>query len=536
MTFINRFLLAAALISGACLATADDFLVTHAWHLTFAGSSATGDSNPMVFDASGNFYFQYVSGGAIHLQKLSPAENLYFDVTVAGLPTTPQGYSALAISPKISGSQYVYVGWTTLDLSGNPVANVAKYDTTGAAQWSGPITFSNGLAGDYLLACAADSAGNVNLAMQDFTGSLTQFRNVQLDANGLINDQTTSQGVEPTASSIPIFDSASSSWLIAGDDNTTPGSAVWGKYKISDGTPVFNTSISTTATQQSETLHLNTLPGGRIAVIHDVMLKGTPMPQFSVNVYDSNGNALWQYPATGTTWGNATKVASAGVGDPVYVIANYPYGTTTYDSILSLSWDGSTLNWRRNVVPADDIYPVAGGFFLTYTDANGTLYIEHGEDSGILDWAHHYDGFQNKIAGFGMFQNAFYLVVGTNGPVLTVDRYITGVTLYSLAFDVPSVKWNKDANLTITLNAPAPAGGLKVGLTSFDPSVIFDPQNVSSMVVTIPEGQTTATFAVDPHKTDKNETVFFIAINQGVRCNASIDVTGHGLGTGGNGE
>ena len=535
MRHLSKIILAAACVGGVSQASADDFLITHAWHLTFNGASATGNVNPMVFDASGNFYYQYVSGGNLHLRKYSPAEDIYFDQSVADVSTLPQGYAPLAISPKISGTQYVYLGWTTTDLGGNPVANIAKYDKNGNAQWSGPITFSNGLAGDYLLAMAADSAGNLNLALQDFTGSLTQFRMVQLDANGIVSNQTTAQGVDPQVSSLPIFDTAHNSWLIAGDDNITPGASAWGSYKISDGTPIFDQSISVGLAEQSETLHINKLPGGRFAVIRDVMLKQSEMPYFSFTVYDSSGNALWQYPTTGTAWGNVTKVASAGVGAPVYAIANYPYLGGTKDSILQLGWDGG-LNWRRNSVPGDDIYPTVGGFFITYTDANGTLYVEHGEDSMILDWAHHYDGFTEKIAGFGQFQNSFYLVVETAGPVLTVDRYVTGVTLLHLGFDVPSVQWNKNANLTITLNAPAPPGGLKVGLTSKDSNVIFDQFGVSSMWLTIPEGQSSFTLTVDPHKTDKNETVFFIAINQGVRCNARIDVTGHGVGIGGNGE
>src|SRR5947209_248848 len=120
-----RFLFTAAILGGVSQAMGS-FLITHAWHLTFSGASATGNSNPMVFDASGNFYFQYITGGNLHLKKLSPAEDPYFDVSVASVSSLPQGYAPLAISPKVLGTQYIYLSWTTSDLGGNPVANIAK--------------------------------------------------------------------------------------------------------------------------------------------------------------------------------------------------------------------------------------------------------------------------------------------------------------------------------------------------------------------------------------------------------------------------
>src|SRR2546430_12665134 len=55
-----------------------------------------------------------------------PAENLYFDVSVATLPGSLQGIAPLAISPPVAGTQYLYLGWMNLDGSGNLVTNVDR--------------------------------------------------------------------------------------------------------------------------------------------------------------------------------------------------------------------------------------------------------------------------------------------------------------------------------------------------------------------------------------------------------------------------
>src|SRR5207237_2218119 len=92
---------AIAILCAIPFAASASGLITQAWHLTFAGASDTRGTNPIAIDRSGNFYFDYVTSNTLHLRKLSPAENLYFDVSVATLPSSLQGIAPLAISPPV---------------------------------------------------------------------------------------------------------------------------------------------------------------------------------------------------------------------------------------------------------------------------------------------------------------------------------------------------------------------------------------------------------------------------------------------------
>ena len=493
-------------------------LITQAWHDVFNGAADTGGSNSIALDQSGNFYFEYVASGSLHLRKLSPASDPYFDVTVTTLPVGTQAIASLAISPKVNGTQYLYAGWMTTDGNGNVVTNLSKLDANGVAQWSNPFTLSNNTGGEFLLSVAGDASGNAFLAFREFTAASTQLGMVELASDGSLVTQASAPDIQPSTTSKPIFNLASGSWIVAGSDNLTPGFARWGRYSASTGLVSSGSSFVLDAALTNVGADVYALPGGSWAVIHRLLPTGSPMPRFDLTVYGANGAQQWRYPALGSDWGNVTSVTAWAANSPVYVTANYPYSGSTYDSMLQLS-TGGALNWRRNAVPADAIYPMVDGFFVTYTDSSATTYIEHGDPAGVLDWAHHYLSSQGSGPQCATFQNAIYLVEQASGH-LNADRFITGPTLYHLG--CPSaVDGGSSFNLTLTLNAPAPAAGLQVGLSSRSSLVTFAASHTQALNVTIPAGQNTYNVAMLSADPNSDTTAKFIAIQNGVRCNAS---------------
>src|SRR5438105_3841426 len=128
-------------------------------------------------------------------------------------------------------------------------------------------------------------------------------------------------------------------------------------------------------------------------------------------------------------------------------------------------------------------------------------------------------------SGFYSCQNTAVLTEQTSSPAqLNFDRFVTGPTIQSI-FLPASVFSNQQATLTITLNAPAPSGGMNVGLTSFSNLLLF-PNSTQGMVLNIPEGQTGATVQMSAQSSASGTIVHVLAIQNGVRCNAAILLQG----------
>ena len=76
---------------------------------------------------------------------------------------------------------------------------------------------------------------------------------------------------------------------------------------------------------------------------------------------------------------------------------------------------------------------------------------------------------------------------GFGSTSATISTRSVGIASFSLA--PQTIRMGRDTTGTITLDSPAPAGGLKI-------SIAYDSQFLTSSVstVTIPQGSTTATF------------------------------------------
>src|SRR5207302_1857854 len=153
--------------------------ITQAWHVALSPATDLGGPNPVVVDRSGNAYFAYEVPGAnisVHLKKISPAEDPYFDAQAIAFPAGQGTVDGFFISPVIAGSQSLYLVWNIQDSSNNQVVNVVKYSTSGNAVWAVPTQISNTSGGDNLLGLSFDLAGNTTLALADKAQSGTQLK------------------------------------------------------------------------------------------------------------------------------------------------------------------------------------------------------------------------------------------------------------------------------------------------------------------------------------------------------------------------
>jgi len=523
-----RFRLALAALASALPITAlASIQVTSGWQLPVNGSD-TGPSNAVAFDKSGNFYYEYVTANTLHLRRMSAAESFLFDVAIVKLAAPAQSYVSLTVSPPSSVGQYAYCGWNTRDANGNIVANLTKIDPNGQRPWASTFSLSNATGGDILLSVGSDTAGNTFLALAESTASDVELKLLKLSSTGAIVNQSSVPEIKPLLSSDACFDLASSSFVVAGADNITPGYARWGSYRVADGIRNFGDTFAFDAVLGNVSSHVNALPGGRYAVIRNFLPTSSGSnPAFDFTVYDGLGASQWHYPTSGTEFGSLLQVAGSSAALPVYGVGKYPSNSSTYDFVDQFTWSGMR-NWRKSNMPVDTIYPTSDGFLATY-QAPGTsiVFVEHADVSATFDWFKYYTLCLGARPALAAFQNAFYAYAGTAGPQVTIERFVTGLTLKSISCPT-SVKAGSSFTLTITLNGAAPAGGMQVGLTSFDSHVLFQSNNSSSLWATVPAGQTTLMVPMNTLAVSGNTTVKLLGIQNGVRSNASIVLTLNG--------
>ena len=94
------------------------------------------------------------------------------------------------------------------------------------------------------------------------------------------------------------------------------------------------------------------------------------------------------------------------------------------------------------------------------------------------------------------------------------------VTLGGLTLAAASVTGGTGATGSVALTAPAPAGGVVVGLASSNPSLATVPASV-----TVPAGASSATFAIGTGTTRRNRSVTLSASAAGRTLQATLTVT-----------
>jgi len=118
-------------------------------------------------------------------------------------------------------------------------------------------------------------------------------------------------------------------------------------------------------------------------------------------------------------------------------------------------------------------------------------------------------------------------VTSSNGSIstpLTVEAVPFVITPTTLTFASDSVFGSKSTVGTVTLNGPAPTGGLTVALTSSNPVAIVPAS------FTIPAGAVTGTFTVLTQAVTQDTAVALTATTGGITLSASLTVTAPALG------
>ena len=477
---------------------------TQAWHDVIPAPS--GASNQSVkscgvdVDASGNVYALYVnetSGGPqAHLMKRGPANPLLWDVTVSN----DAHYSAFAVlvSPRISGTQYVYVvGWSNSGIGNAPVPIlVNKYDTSGNDQWGRSIPLSNMLQ-NTPVGAYADASGDLYVAAETNQDNGTDRSLSLFDLDPLGGwSAVVNRSIKPQFAN---YDPTSSSWFVTGFSPTSvPNTmAVWGSFDRGTGYLNFGGSSAdsfdgTFLTGVSYTI--NMLPGGHFALVwnRDVSEPMGTTPDVldcQFRVFDTQYNTIFTYPGgSATVPGNIDQVAAYSTSSPIFVAGHDSTATSGHPKqyLERYDWSGNR-TFHNPEQPIGTIFAVADGFYDLFNwEDSQCCFLEHYYDSGSsFNWGKQLP--LNLGTPFPTllkrFQNSFYVLLA-NYPNLYLDRYVEGTCLSSVSLP-SSFPAGSSVAVNIILNQPVPTGQtVTVSLYS------------SSANVTMPNGQRSQAFTL----------------------------------------
>lgn len=267
---------------------------------------------------------------------------------------------------------------------------------------------------------------------------------------------------------------------------------------------------------------------------------------------DSGGDERGRYVNrwTGSGWEVHTDIPMFGLGSYMEDIAAvapddvWAVGYTNIDGYSTepyiVHYDGASWQLVRPPFPhrdgwlmgisafaADDIW--AAG---TYSDADGLQrpLLMHYDGTGWTESPADPNGPANA-----WFRNVFtyrsadgarqaWAVGGRDAYSTHAQRLVPGsapaaTVLQSVTLNPVSVTGGKPSTGTVTLAAPAPAGGLKVSLASSDPTVATVPASV-----TVPQGASSLTFTVTTKAVTASRTVAISTLVPGETKSASLIV------------
>jgi len=246
----------------------------------------------------------------------------------------------------------------------------------------------------------------------------------------------------------------------------------------------------------------------------------------------------WNYPNYNQPPGNGSvlNVDAFSTAGPVYSVGHEQL-TDTRTTINLFDYqptvaNGATLLQHRVNQPVDKLFTTVEGFYSSwYQNSTNTIFLEHFDSAArTFDFGKTYTGtsaVQNSFAGMAFFQNFSYMVFNiansaTHGDVV-VDRYVTGVCMQSIS--CPStVKGGNTLPVIITLNGPAPSGGLVVGLNT-STGYLPMPNNMKAQNFTVPAGANKFTVYLTAKPVAGNTSATLLAIQNGIRRFAVTTIT-----------
>jgi len=477
------------------------------------GCTACDESfKPVTADASGN---SWITGGTSNGTNYDVLTVKYdVDGAQKWAVTYDGGDEDSALAAAVDGAGNVYVAGTTdrmtFDLgfeSIQPHALLLKYSPAGTLLWERVYRIGVWSKG---FALAVDGVGNAYFAVQNYsTDDYYYAELLKLSPTGAsLGSDTAFFGFDyeeqgPTAVAL---DAAGAAYMVG-----------W-LYKPSepDVTDYFVLRFGGWA---------GLFDSGNQDVAYDVTTDGAGRVFVTGNrgtvAFSSTGAPLWAVPFSGTP-----HAVAAGDG-AVWVTGTdaQNFRTARYDAATGAqAWSKTS-----GGAAADTAYAlrVLGGVvYVAGTSSNGTnddvLTVGLDAATGAQVGQDRFDlGGTEKVAGMAAAGTGFW-VAGTAGADTLNIRYETaqaGPAVSALSLSPATFPGGcKSSKGTVTLSAPAPAGGAVVLLASTNPVATIPPS------VTVPAGQTRASFPITAPAVSSVQTGTITATSGGQSRSATLKV------------
>lgn len=207
---------------------------------------------------------------------------------------------------------------------------------------------------------------------------------------------------------------------------------------------------------------------------------------YTLRAFDSNGNVIW---STAPQTGYITSDLLVPSVNTIY----YKASSSGVDTLYSISQ--SKVNWKVALanggqIVADD----TGGVFVISNTATGAAITKYNAD-GSVGWATSYSpqgstgivDFKTSVRNGAL--NLFGTAQTSTSTEVFLAKFTQGLALSNIGLTHTTVLGNQTFQGVVTLNAPAPATGFTVSLSSGDPAHVGVPSTV-----TVPAGKTSAIF------------------------------------------
>jgi hypothetical protein len=405
----------------------------------------------------------------------------------APLGLTPK---ALAVAP----NQNIFVGATYVDAYQNTQVAIYEFDPNGIRLSS--QAYSSGYAGGVnLLGLFADAGGDLHVALAfPYANNRTYLDLKTVDGSFHPLGEITDMSIQPAAG---FFQPGGSFFVTGSEPTSSPTGGARAEGFDVNGALLWSESFNNGSNSGGHwtygaSLYPSPNPGESLLELQETLVPTTGAIQksFTSEYLGATGTALWTTPAT------SGQLLSAAVDSEGQTYLSYTTLTNnlTYYHLQGIT--GGAVTFTVGVVGSFGLGVTGlGSAFLAVDDPRypGEVQLERISSAGSLSY--------KQTLGANMPGGGTTLVgnidslnqTGTGNLVLLgtagADAYVAALTENPSLVKVaaPHVIDSKSFSSSVTLDAPAPAGGYTVNLTSSN--LVLDQTSV-----TVPAGQTTATF------------------------------------------
>jgi hypothetical protein len=474
------------------------------------------DVSYIRYDASGN-------ATASHFLFFRASTNLELD----GVWLSPSSAPAISL--------YVSCGEA---LGGGAFGTVVtKSDLAGNQVWQANYNTATNF---FPVGGSVDSSDNFWLAMQKgATAETSGLEMVEIDPTGTVLLDHSNTNVAPDTA---VF--IKGKWCVTGLDVTSahPDSSVrWGMYDPATGNysngVVFDYLDNGTDNYGYGTLSTYVDPAGAIDIGVTVYEYRDSDQAFIaqkhfVRRYNLTGSLQWISPSYDGAMGNLLSFGTNGAFFNVYPGFHSPLVLEGFDHLGQKQWSAGDPSSQYGWPAVND----ATGIFTFSEDPSNyrRLILSRYDVGGNMVWsagvstAAGTSGNNAELVDANDSNNNLYtavsLPVTSTTRQVSVQRYVSGVALSTITDSSPSVMGGATETIKVQLNAPAPAGGLLVKMTSNSTKALF-PNNATAYNLAISAGSLYATVAVHTSAVIANTPVTILGNQSGVQRSVGFTVT-----------